>query len=281
MRHRNILLLSLASLFMLSAFTPRRTGKPMVPKAVRKQYLEVPAGEAFIGGDRIPVEAFFLSRSEVTNIAYREYIADLKRNGDSSALAIAMPDTAQWTTTIAFCEPLRVHYNSHPAYDNYPVVNVGQQAAAAYCTWLASKLNAIAPEGTSYVVRLPSRAEWVRAAQGSKGRSAYAWGGPYTRNSKGCFLANYRAEQGDTLEAAARFHDNADITAPVASYFPNDFGLYCMNGNVAAWLPEPDLAAGGSWRDVCADIRNESVTTVTGPAPTVGFRPLVEVVVAQ
>ena len=185
----------------------------MVPKAVRKQYLEVPAGEAFIGGDRIPVEAFFLSRSEVTNIAYREYTADLKRNGDSSALAIAMPDTAQWTTTIAFCEPLRVHYNSHPAYDNYPVVNVGQQAAAAYCTWLASKLNAIAPEGTSYVVRLPSRAEWVRAAQGSKGRSAYAWGGPYTRNSKGCFLANYRAEQGDTLEAAARFHDNADITA--------------------------------------------------------------------
>ena len=65
----------------------------------------------------------------------------------------------------------------------------------------------------------------------------------------------------------ASFGDNADITAPVASYFPNDFGLYCMNGNVAEWLQEPDMAAGGSWRDVCADIRNESVATATGPAP--------------
>lgn len=281
MQHRNILLLSLTSLFMLTAFTPRRTGKPAVPKTVRKQYLEVPAGEAVIASERKQVGTFFLSRTEVSNLEYREFTADLKRNGDELALAAALPDTAQWTTTFAFSEPFRVQYNSHPAYNNYPVVNVGQQAAVSYCTWLERKLNALAPEGTSYKVRLPSHSEWVRAAQGLKNAAPYTWGGPYTRNSKGCFLANYRAEQGDTLEAAARFHDNADITAPVTSYFPNDFGLFNMNGNVAEWLQEPDQAAGGSWRDVCADIRNESVATVTGPAPTVGFRPLVEVVVAQ
>lgn len=281
MIHRNILFPGIALLVVATAFTPRRTGKPAVPKAVRKQYLEVPAGEAVIAGERKQVNAFFLSRTEVSNLEYREFIADLKRTGDDKALVAALPDTAQWVTTFAFCEPFRLHYFSHPAYSNYPVVNVGQQAAVAYCSWLERKLNALAPEGTSYSVRLPSHAEWVRSAQGTKGPSAYAWGGPYTRNSKGCFLANYRAERGDTLGVAARFHDNADITAPVTSYFPNELGLYCMNGNVAEWLQEPDLAAGGSWRDVCADIRNESVATVSGPAPTVGFRPLVEVVVAQ
>ncbi len=278
MRHRNVLFLSLAFFFLLTAFTPRRSGRPAVPKAVRKQYAEVPAGEAFIGGDRIPLGTFFLSRAEVTNQAYRAFIADVKRSGDTAALAMALPDTAQWTTEHAFQEPLRVNYFSHPAYANYPVVNVSQQAAEAYCAWLAGKLNAMAPVGTTYTVRLPSHAEWVRAAQGTKGRTAYAWGGPYTRNSKGCYLANYRAEGGDTAGVAGYLNDNADLTAPVGSYFPNELGLYCMNGNVAEWLKEPDLAAGGSWRDGCADIRNESVTTVTGPAPTVGFRPLVEVV---
>ncbi len=281
MRQRNIVLLNLCLFIVLTAFSPRSNGKPVVPKAVRKQYLEVPAGEAVVAGERKQVGAFFLSRTEVSNLEYREFTADLKRNGDDMALAAALPDSTQWATTYAFCEPFRIHYNSHPAYDNYPVVNVSQQAAMAYCTWLEGKLNAMAPEGTSYTVRLPSQSEWVRAAEGLKNAAPYAWGGPFTRNKKGCFLANYRAEQGDTLEAAARFHDNADITAPVTSYFPNDLGLFNMNGNVAEWLQEPDLAAGGSWRDVCADIRNESVTTVTGPAPTVGFRPLVEVVVAQ
>jgi formylglycine-generating enzyme required for sulfatase activity len=280
MTHRKILFLGIVALGLSTAFAPGRSGKPAVPKAVRKQYLEVPAGEAFMGGDRVPVGAFFLSRSEVTNIAYREYIADLKRLGDTAALAIAMPDTAQWNTEYAFQEPLRLHYFSHPAYANYPVVNVSQQAAEAYCTWLAGKLNAIAPEGTSYAVRLPSRAEWVRAAQGELGRTAYSWGGPYTRNSKGCFLANYRAEAGEP-GPEAMVYSNVEITAPVESYFPNGLGLYCMNGNVAEWLQETGQAAGGSWRDVCADIRNESVASVSGPAPTVGFRPLVEVRLAQ
>ncbi|MBL8000742.1 MAG: SUMF1/EgtB/PvdO family nonheme iron enzyme [Flavobacteriales bacterium] len=278
MNQRNLLLVVLAVLLGSSAFTPRRSGKPAVPKAVRKQYLEVPAGEAFIGGDRIPVGAFFLSCSEVTNIAYREYLADLKRIGDTATLAIAIPDTAQWNTEYAFQEPLRLHYFSHPAYANYPVVNVSQQAAEAYCIWLAGKLNAIASEGTSYAVRLPSRAEWVLAAQGGLGRTPYSWGGPYTRNSKGCFLANYRAEG---MNGHIQVHDNAFFTAPVESYFPNGLGLYCMNGNVAEWLQETGLAAGGSWRDGCADIRNESVAGVSGPAPTVGFRPLVEVRMAQ
>ncbi len=281
MSHRNILFLGIALLVVTTAFTPRRSGKPAVPKAVRKQYIEVPAGDALIGMDRTPVGSFFLSRSEVTNLAYREFLADLKRSGDEKALAMSTLDSSQWVTELAYCEPFRVHYQSHPAFNNYPVVNVSQPAAVAYCTWLEGKLNAMAPEGTYYKVRLPSHVEWVRAAQGVHGNTPYAWGGPYLRNNKGCYLANFRVSRGDTLTVAAQEHDNAEITAPVESYFPNDLGLYCMNGNVAEWVAEPGLAAGGSWQDGGQGIRNESIAEVRGPAPTVGFRPLVEVVVVN
>src|SRR5690606_16885546 len=67
------------------------------------------------------------------------------------------------------------------------------------------------------------------AARGGRVGTQYPWGGPSARNAKGCLMANFKPGRGNYID------DGAAYTAPVYSYFPNDFGLYNMAGNVAEW----------------------------------------------
>ena len=57
----------------------------------------------------------------------------------------------------------------------------------------------------------------------------YPWGGPYIRNSRGCFLANFKPLRGNYID------DGGFYTVKATAYWPNDYGLYCMSGNVAEW----------------------------------------------
>lgn len=77
--------------------------------------------------------------------------------------------------------------------------------------------------------RLPTEAEWEYASRGGRGIIKYPWGGPYTRNKKGCFLANFKPGRGNYDD------DGFPYTAPVNSFLPNNFNLYNMAGNVAEW----------------------------------------------
>jgi len=144
------------------------------------------------------------------------------------------PDTLAWIHDFAYSynEPLAKMYFWHPAYDHYPVVGVSWRQAKAFCVWRTNLMNSYLDERSQAYwndFRLPSEAEWEWASRGGLDLNPFPWGGPYIRNSNGCFLANYKPLRGNYLD------DGGITTLIVAHYAPNDFGLYDMAGNVAEW----------------------------------------------
>jgi len=144
------------------------------------------------------------------------------------------PDTLVWVHdfTYGFNEPLTETYFWHPAYDEYPVVGVtwGQaKAFNAYRTQILNEFKQLSGEVFVQRFRLPSESEWEYASRGGLELSPYPWGGPYIRNIQGCPLANFKPMRGDYVE------DNGCYTVPIDSYSANDYGLYCMAGNVSEW----------------------------------------------
>ncbi len=142
------------------------------------------------------------------------------------------PDTLAWIRdfTYSYNEPFARNYFWHPAFDDYPVVGVNWKMAKAFCHWRSELWNKYkGDEVNTERFRLPTESEWEYAARGGKDLSPYPWGGPYVRNAKGCLLANFKPGRGNYPE------DGGMTTVPADGYFPNDYGLYCMAGNVAEW----------------------------------------------
>jgi len=118
--------------------------------------------------------------------------------------------------------------------DNLPVVHVAYEDAAAYAKWSGK--------------RLPTEAEWERAARGGKEGETYPWGDEFRPG--GTWMANTwqgRFPMEDTGE------DGWKGLAPVRQYRPNPYGLYDLSGNVWEWCAdwyrpdtyEKDAARGG------------------------------------
>ncbi|CAM2740320.1 Gliding motility lipoprotein GldK [Flavobacterium psychrophilum] len=183
------------------------------------------------------------------------------------------PDTTVWIKDFAYSynEPMHNDYFWHQAYSQYPVVGVSWKQAKAFCAWRTLFKNSFVKKqkGRDLInsFRLPTEAEWEYAARGGIESGTYPWGGPYARNDRGCYLANFKPSRGDYAA------DQALYTLEAQSYEPNDYNLYNMSGNVAEWTDSSyDPAAyeyvstmnpnvndvknmrkvtrGGSWKDV-------------------------------
>jgi sulfatase modifying factor 1 len=144
------------------------------------------------------------------------------------------PDTLCWIAdfTYSYNEPYTTMYFWHPSYDNYPIVGITWEQATAFCIWRTQLLNSAlrsVRQANVHNYRLPIESEWEYASRGGLDHSMYPWGGYYTRNKEGCFLANFKPLRGNYAD------DGGVITVAVGTYQPNEYGLYDMAGNAAEW----------------------------------------------
>lgn len=244
----------------------------------------------------LPESERFYKRKEIDSrkLKFEYYWIDLKEAAQKSQreqgmtdrsvfikkdLIAVYPDTLAWIHdfTYSFNDPVTNMYFWHPAYDDYPVVGITWKQARAFCIWRTQLLNSYLMENGETIVqdfRLPTESEWEYASRGGHDLAPYPWGGPYIKNSRGCFLGNFKPLRGNYKD------DGGFYTVKVTSYWPNDYGLYCMSGNVSEWTSNaydesaynfthdlnPDYAyeakdsdpvalkrkviRGGSWKDV-------------------------------
>lgn len=199
------------------------------------------------------------------------------------------PDTLVWLADFSYAanEPMVEGYFSHPSFKDYPVVGVNWLQARAFTVWRtryneAYKDSRRLPHRSPY--DLPTEEKFEYAARGGRVGTDYPWGGPYIRNAKGCLLANFKPGRGNYSD------DGGTYTVKVRSYLPNDYGLYCMAGNVAEWtssafdpsastfvndlsptfnyearkdeaeVMKRKVVRGGSWKDVGYFLQNSSRT---------------------
>ncbi len=172
------------------ANTPTETPIP-IPEGM----VLIPAGTFQMGSERgqaderpvhpVTLKAFFMDKFEVTNARYKQC---------ADAGQCSPPATKQSFT--------RTTYFGDPEFDNYPVIQVAWDQAAAFCAWESK--------------RLPTEAEWEYAASGGDGRR-YPWGDAFDPN-------RLPAQEGDTTEAG-KYPDGA-----------SPFGVFDLAGNVLEWV---------------------------------------------
>ena len=289
-KYFSIAFVALGAISFLSFTKQEKKDSQSMRKALNENYSFV-SGE----GDSLVSHSFIIFKTEVSNHNYKEFLLELKQSGNVEKWKTAQIDSIKWSDKNWSNKAYEKYYHSHPAYNDYPVVNVTKEGAELYCEWLSEKVNSTIKGSYKIVFRLPTHKEWVKAAKGKLELASYAWG-PSLFDGEGNAKCNFTRIGAECVkkDSTGKFvvdlngidnsnfgNDYADITAPVKSYWPNGYGLYNMNGNVAEMISDENIVAGGSWNDPGYDVRNESVKPYLDAARNVGFRMVATVVPSE
>jgi len=177
----------------------------------------IPGGSFDMGSDRgqafpdypshsVVLGDYYIDQHEVTNINYAQCVAEF---------ACSPPQSTRSFT--------RDTYYGDPQYKDYPVINVTWDDAQTYCEWRGG--------------RLPTEAEWEKAARGTEGRT-FPWGDTFTAENLNFCDRNCPAETSNPA-----YDDGFADTAPVGSFSSgaSPYGALDMAGNVWEWV--------GDWFD--------------------------------
>ncbi len=245
-------------------------------KLNKREYSLIPEGEIEIEGKKHKIYSFYMQSKEVTNEQYRAFFFDIIMNRKIKEFIIAEPDVKKWNKVGKPNSPFVQFYFNHPAYNTYPVVNISRKAAELYCVWLSEEYEKAYGEARKSRVidfRIPSDVEWMYAASSGGKYYPYPWGGPNVRNNEGQFLANYKAFKNSK--------NGLKLISPASTntFFPNEFGLYNMSGNVAEMVynikTKKAGTKGGSWNSIAEQIKilgEDPFEGKTDADPEIGFR---------
>jgi formylglycine-generating enzyme required for sulfatase activity len=224
----------LAALLLVAVALTAADG-PKTPKEVDDGYgplVFVPAGSFKMGdatgeGDvrerpvhTVDVDAFFIAKFEVTNAQWRKFRDD--PGYDDAKLwpnGRPMPkdQVPYWTDK-------NNHGGATPDSDNYPVLGVNWDAAVAYCNWLSLKT------GKKY--RLPTEAEWEKAARGTDQR-LYPWGNTIDHD-----VANFAGKQKYDTGMIVGYFDGSVRDGKQTKSNASPYGAHDMAGNVLEWCSD-------------------------------------------
>lgn len=225
--------------FLFMAYAMKEDGKShvcakdsaFIIQQIENNMVRIPAGEFLMGGGlaffeqpqhKVFLDAFYINKYEVT---FEEYETFCKETGH------VLPVTPDFK--------YERKLNDKMYGPKMPVVLVSRNDAEAFCRWVSKK--------TGQKYRLPTEAEWEKAARGGLEDKVYPWGNE-PPDDAGIYRANYGPGYGHNEWK----RDGHEYTAPVGSYPPNGYGLYDMAGNVWEWAKDwfdDDYYANSPYKD--------------------------------
>jgi len=188
--------------------------------------------ERYFYEDEIPqltiyLHGFYIDKNEVTNAEYCRFLNEMGNQEEGGAKWLDITANSD----IWYYEGCKIvesdgQYRPRQGYESHPVTHVSWHGAKAYCEWVGK--------------RLPTEAEWEKAARGTDGR-VYPWGSTFPQD--GTRVGNFADENHRNvqfIELVRGYDDGYRYTAPVGTYpaGASPYGVLDMAGNVSEWCDD-------------------------------------------
>jgi formylglycine-generating enzyme required for sulfatase activity len=169
----------------------------------------------------VEIDSFYLDRYEVTNARYRTFVGATGHR-EPEGMAI-IERNGKFVEHSRF----RPWSDSNFNRDQQPVVAVSRDDAQEFCRWAGK--------------RLPTEAEWEKAARGGLNGKEFSWGDdwpPPVGAGNFAEVSFKKVFTEDRFEAFAEYEDGSVFPADVGSFKANGYGIFDMDGNVSEWVED-------------------------------------------